>query len=159
MLLSNGPEHPLAGLDYQPLNEERTLLYCGVSHPLFDCKKNRIKSLLPKAEFVSRGYMRGADRFGNDLPCKTTATAYHEEGIAHLILSGQFLGYLPEQFAQIWVDKGQMKAVDKRWYSYAAPIMLITKRNMPLTHLADTFTEEVRRVHGAQPFINPNSSE
>jgi DNA-binding transcriptional LysR family regulator len=35
-----------------------------------------------------------------------------------LILSGQFIGYLPAHYAQAWVDRGELRCLRERKYSY-----------------------------------------
>ena len=139
--------HPLRGLSYEPLYNEMTYLYCGIDHPLFHAKSHKLNKLLKESEFVSRGYMRGPDPFGADLPCKKTATAYHEESIAHLILSGQYIGYLPEQFAQIWINKKTMKAILPNRYCYKTPVVLITPKSNALPVLVSTLIKDIQSAH------------
>jgi len=139
--------HALRGLQYEPLYEEETYLYCSLTHPLFDCTKKETAGYLKNSEFVSRGYMRGSDSFGIKLPCKTTASAFHEEGIAHLILSGQYIGYLPEQFAKSWVDQGKMKAIIPGKYFYKTPVVLMTSKSTQTSNLVSTFLDDIRDLY------------
>ncbi len=45
------------------------------------------------------------------LDCK--ATASDREGIAFLILTGKFLGFLPDYYTKKWVEDGFMQAISK----------------------------------------------
>ncbi|GAA0823335.1 LysR family transcriptional regulator [Colwellia sp. D2M02] len=139
--------HHLRGLDYYPLHNETNYLYCGKGHPLFNGKPSEIKSLLQEAEVITSHYMRDKEARNDGLNYQNSATAYHEEGIAHLILSGEFIGYLPEYYANNWVDKGLFKPILPDKYSYQIPVMLISSKNNNTSPLAKALIEEIKRCH------------
>ncbi|MCF7480750.1 LysR family transcriptional regulator [Vibrio sp. J1-1] len=141
--------HQLRGLDYYPLHNETNYLYCGKGHPLFDCKPSEIKTLLQQAEVITSNYMRDKETRNDALNYQNSAIAYHDEGIAHLILSGAFIGYLPEHYASSWVDKGLLKAILPDKYTYQIPVMLITLKNNSASPLAKALISEIKRCHGA----------
>ncbi len=141
--------HPIRGLDYFPLHNETNLLYCGKGHPLFDCAEHEIKPLLAQAEMVSSNYLRDKDSRNDGLNYQHSASAYHDEGIAHLILSGQFIGYLPEQYASAWVDKGLFKAILPSQYRYQIPLMLITSKSHSSSPLAQATIAVLQQCYGA----------
>lgn len=91
--------------------------------------------------------MRDKETRNDDLNYTNAATAYHDEGIAHLILSGQFIGYLPEHYASDWVSKGLLKPILPEQYSYQIPLMLITSKNNTPSPLAIALKEEIKRSH------------
>jgi DNA-binding transcriptional LysR family regulator len=91
--------------------------------------------------------MRDKEVRQDDLNYQNTATAYHDEGIAHLILSGEFIGYLPEHYASYWVEKGLFKSILPEKYCYSIPIMLISSKNTKASPLADALIEEMKRCH------------
>ncbi|MEX1107503.1 MAG: LysR family transcriptional regulator [Dongiaceae bacterium] len=94
-------------------------LYCGVDHPFFA----RTDATISDDEvydigFAERGYISVAQapekgRFN------TLGAAYTDEGIAALILSGKFIGYLNDSFAEPWVKRNLMRpvAVDRFHYN------------------------------------------
>jgi len=139
--------HQLRGLDYFPLHNETNFLYCGQGHPLFDCKPAQMVKLLEKAEVITSNYMRDKEVRNDGLNYQNSAMAYHDEGIAHLILSGEFIGYLPEHYASYWVDKGMFKSILPDKYSYQIPVMLITSKNNAVSPLANAIMEEIKRFH------------
>ncbi|MFD2165106.1 LysR family transcriptional regulator [Thalassotalea euphylliae] len=139
--------HQIRGLDYYPLHNEINYLYCGVGHSLFDCKQTEQTKLLKQAEVITSNYMRDKEVRNDGLNYTNSATAYHDEGIAQLILSGEFIGYLPEHYASYWVDKGQFKVIRPEKYSYQIPLMLITSKANSASPLADAFVEEIKRCH------------
>jgi len=139
--------HHLRGLDYYPLHNETNYLYCGKGHKLFDCKSSEITKSLEAAEVITSNYMRDKEVRNDGLNYQNSATAYHDEGIAHLILSGEFIGYLPEHYASYWVDKGLFKSILPEKYSYQIPIMLISSKNNIISPLANALIEEIKRCH------------
>lgn len=141
--------HQLRGLDYFPLHNETNYLYCGKGHPLFDCKPSEIKTLLQQAEVITSNYMRDKETRNDALNYQNSAIAYHDEGIAHLILSGAFIGYLPEHYASNWVDKRLFKPILPEKYTYQIPVMLITLKNNSASPLAKALISEIKRCHGA----------
>jgi DNA-binding transcriptional LysR family regulator len=139
--------HQLRGLNYRPLHNETNFLYCGKGHKLFDCSAKELNKLLESSEVISSNYMRDKEVRQDDLNYQNTATAYHDEGIAHLILSGEFIGYLPEHYASYWVEKGLFKSILPKKYCYNIPIMLISSKNTENSPLAIALIEEMKRCH------------
>ena len=139
--------HPIRGLEYHPLHNEINYLYCGKGHPLFDCKPAEQAKLLKQAEVITSNYMRDKEVRNDGLNYTNSATAYHDEGIAQLILSGGFIGYLPEHYASYWVDKGQFKVIRPEKYSYQIPLMLITSKNQLTSPLAQALIDDIKQCH------------
>ncbi|WP_105259161.1 LysR family transcriptional regulator [Pseudoalteromonas sp. T1lg88] len=139
--------HHLRGLDYYPLHDETNYLYCAAGHPLFDCDPSAVSDLLADAEVITSNYMRDRESRNDGLNYQNSAIAYHDEGIAHLILSGKFIGYLPEHYARHWVDKGVFKAIEPEVYRYTIPVVLITSKNNSASPLAQALIEEMKRCH------------
>lgn len=139
--------HHIRGLNYQPLHPETNYLYCAAGHPLFDCTSNDISTLLAQAEVITSNYMRDKEIRNDGLNYQNSASAYHDEGIAHLILSGKFIGYLPEHYASYWVEKGLFRAILPEKYSYQIPVVLITSNSNSGSPLAQATIEELKRCH------------
>lgn len=139
--------HHIRGLDYFPLYNETNFLYCGKAHPLFNCKSSEVDTLLESAEVITSNYMRDKEVRNDGLNYQNSAAAYHDEGIAHLILSGSFIGYLPEHYANYWVDKGLFKSILPEKYSYQIPVMLISSKSNTTTPLAIALVEEIKSSH------------
>ncbi len=139
--------HHIRGLDYLPLHNETNFLYCGKGHPLFDSDSKEINRLLPQAEVITSNYLRDKESRNDGLNYQNSASAYHDEGIAHLILSGKFIGYLPEHFASHWVEKGQFRAILPERYHYQIPVMLITAKSNNASPLALATVEAIRQSH------------
>lgn len=98
------------GLKYFPICTDRMTLYCGKTHPLYNLEKTSTKEI-QKHAFVERNY--GATLNNTNVPIKARIQAYTSslEAALLLILSGQYIGFLPENYAQQWSDAGKIKAV------------------------------------------------
>jgi DNA-binding transcriptional LysR family regulator len=106
-----------------------------------------LEALLAEAEVITSNYLRDKEVRNDGLNYQNSAIAYHDEGIAHLILSGEFIGYLPEHYASYWVDKGMFRAIQPEKYAYQIPVMLITSKSNSASPLAEALIEEIKRVH------------
>ncbi len=97
-------------LIYSSLFNEQMFLYCGREHPLFDRVDNDIK---PKdilaSKYAGLGYHSPNMEIGKQLGMKRDVTVNDQEAIVHLLLSGRYVGYLPDHYAKSFVDnKSQM---------------------------------------------------
>jgi DNA-binding transcriptional LysR family regulator len=115
-----------SSLNYDPLFFEEQSLYCGNTHPLFKKASCDIKnSDLEGMDYIVRGYMAKMEK--KKLPqCQQAAISYSVEGVAILILSGDFIGYLPTHVAKKWVDRNQMRPLLHDTHSYTSQFSLIS---------------------------------
>lgn len=139
--------HHLRGLDYYPLYNEKNYLYCAPGHALFDCHESQVPELLLGAEMATSNYHRDQEHIQAGINGHNSATAYHDQGIAHLILSGKYIGFLPEHYADLWVTKGLLKAISPAQYSYDIAVMLITAKNAVLTPLTEAVVQALKQAH------------
>jgi DNA-binding transcriptional LysR family regulator len=97
-------------LEYHKLAEERFLVYCSDTHPLFEVPDSDLS--IPDIEsqsFVGGGYWEGRLDNAANLDVNVRAETPEIEGIARLILSGSFLGFLPTHYAEAWVAQGRLR--------------------------------------------------
>lgn len=99
---------PLSGLEYSLLYEERSNLYCSHEHPLFARAAEVSHEDLKSADAVVPSYRMGAEAIGLHQSLNFAASATDREGIAFLILTGSYIGFLPDHYAASWVEKGLM---------------------------------------------------
>ncbi|MDH2597334.1 LysR family transcriptional regulator [Acinetobacter baumannii] len=133
----------LSGLNYFDLYEEKSYLYCGDKHPLFSSTTLLLKNDLKKWDAVIPNYNITAEAINLHqlLNCKATAT--DREGIAFLILTGNFLGFLPDHYASKWVQEQKMKPILKSEISYKTKICLITKKSKANNMILNYFLERI----------------
>jgi len=112
------------GLSYDDLYIEKQLFYCGANHPLFDCDDADIEiGDVRIHRLVARSYWAARDMkvFAVAGP---QAIVSDMEAEARLILSGHFLGYLPEHYARRFVEEGRMRALRPDLFGYRAVFQL-----------------------------------
>lgn len=97
-------------------------LYCGAGHPLFTRTDETITDDdVHRAPFAERGYITVAQA-PEKARFNILGAAYTDEGIAALILSGKFIGYLNAPFAQSWVHRNLMRAIRTDRFRYTGTI-------------------------------------
>ena len=140
-----GAEHRrVSGLKYASLFTEQNYLYCGRDHPFFGLADKTISAeMLDKASRISRGYLERFDRQFFSSPTHR-ATVHHIESAALLILTGQFIGFLPDHYAQAWESDGRMRAIKKSKIVIRSPISLITRRDAAANLRVAAFVQEMR---------------
>ena len=106
------------GLRYLKMFDEAQTLYCGAGHPLFERPDDPDAKEVETFEYASRSYYGGAMRPGSLKPKANHIVSGNMEGIAAAILSGRFIGHLPEQCADLWVRQGRMKPICQDRFSY-----------------------------------------
>jgi DNA-binding transcriptional LysR family regulator len=141
------PEHRhVAGLAYVPLFSERNSLYCGRGHPLFDKPQAEITlEMLDAGGRISRGYLEHFDRdlFGTE---RYRATVQLTEAAAILILSGRFIGFLPDHYAAGWISEGRMKAIRPDLYRLEPHFNIIMRKDATADQRVDAFVKEISRL-------------
>lgn len=133
-------------LNVAPLFYEPHDLYCGEGHPLFGASKAQVK----QADFsdyatVRRPYHRGFDvsRFGS---IRTTGSVNNMEGMLTMILSGSYVGFLPRHFANPWVTRGKLFAIDRVKMTYMSEHCVITKKSAQDSVVLDAFVSALKTV-------------
>lgn len=141
------PEHRhVAGLAYVPLFSERNSLYCGRGHPLFGKPEAEITpAMLDAGGRISRGYLEHFDRdlFGTE---HYRATVQLTEAAAILILSGRFIGFLPDHYAAGWVADGRMKAIRPDLYRLEPRFNIIMRKDATADQRVDAFVKEMSKL-------------
>jgi DNA-binding transcriptional LysR family regulator len=137
-------------LEYTPLFEEAMSLYCGANHPLFGQKSVVLTwESLREQRFAGLGYHSPNMELTQRQRLPRTATGFDQESIATLILSGQFLGFLPDHYAESFVQKGQMRALEPDVLRYDCQFLAITRRSPQPSRATRSFQACLEKVHPA----------
>jgi LysR family transcriptional regulator, transcriptional activator for bauABCD operon len=117
----------LPHLRYVPLYKERDVLVCGSRHPLFEEKSDvRLFSRIRNAQKVVRTFLKLKDFFFlSDQHNSITAHVDSVEAAAVLILAGSHIGFLPDHYAQRWVDRGEMRVMVEKSYTRQSELILV----------------------------------
>ena len=57
------------------------------------------------------------------------------------MLSGAYIGYLQEHYAQAWADKGDLRVLLPATFGYQAPFSMIVRRGRSREPLIQTFRD------------------
>lgn len=139
--------HELPGLEYNTLYYETSLLYCSARHPLYNLVEQALSAdEIKQHDFIVPAYAHSILMSEHFPELKATATAYQVEGIATLILSGQFIGFLPSHYAAIFTEKNQMKALMPETFHYQIPFKTITRRDVQPNILRTAFLKALMQA-------------
>lgn len=113
------------GIVYRQLGFETTSLYCSASHPIAKLARQGDvpEDSLADCEFVVRSYVK-SDRRHRFREVNSTASSGHVEATLQLILSGCYLGVLPDHFATRWMDNGRILRISNADYSGSTEVFL-----------------------------------
>jgi DNA-binding transcriptional LysR family regulator len=132
---------PLSGLDYSSLYEERSLLYCSSGHPLHAEAGKVELGELRRFAAIAPSYRMSAEAIGLHQHLDCVATATDREGIAFLILTGEYIGFLPDHFASAWVDKGLMSPLASSEMQYTVTLAAASRKGRRRNLIVDRFLE------------------
>lgn len=118
-------------LRYIHLYDEQSHLYCSREHPLFHYTPDELsEELIAQCDVVFPSYQQSAEVKSHFQPFQKGAKASDREGVAFLILTGCYIGYLPTHFAQKWVDRGMMKPLQPERFNFVTPYAAITRKDL-----------------------------
>lgn len=137
--------YELPSLRYEKLFMETQIIYCEKRHPLFETVKIKPTDL-EYQDWVRRSYHMPAE-LPFSRPPISTATASHMEGVAHFVLSGLYIGYLPRHYAQPWVNENRLRAILPKDFSYEINFSLIMKKSRRFEGGLSRFREILHAHH------------
>lgn len=136
--------HELAGIAYEPLFDEVNYLYCGRGHPLFSRADSDITTEdLVRSQYIKKGYVVNSDLQHANTSMGKRVVGYHVEAFALLILSGCYIGFLPEHYANVWESKGEMRKLLPKRYGAVVSFAAMTARGRPATLAQTAFLEKL----------------
>jgi len=138
-------ENRIYGLKYEELYNEQHFLYCGRGHSLFGMPDEELTlDMIGKAPTVHRGYW--SKRLQRELQATDSeATVYQIEPQLILVLSGYYLGLLPDHYAKKYVDDGRLRALLPEQTCYQCDFQIVTKTGRK-TRVLKAFIEDLRKA-------------
>ena len=79
----------------------------------------------------------------------TAALAGASVSVATLILSGRFLGFLPDHYAEAFVRTGRMRAVQPALFNYTCSFSAITRRSPAPSRATELLRDSLVKAHGS----------
>ncbi len=137
-------------LAYDDLFDETMLLYCGAGHALFAADDAAMDwDSLAAHRFAGLGYHSPNMEISQRMRLARQATGFDQEAIATLILSGRFLGFLPDHYAAGFVEHGRMRALQPALFRYSCQFLAIVRRAPEPARAARLFQACLLQAHGA----------
>ena len=135
-------------LAYAKLFSEAMRLYCGTQHAWFKAQDRKLTWEALRAQpFAGLGYHSPNMELSQHKRLPRSATGYDQESIATLILSGKYLGFLPDHYAESFVRAGRMRAVKPELFHYACDFFSIVRRSPQPSRVTRAFQECLRQAH------------
>ncbi|WP_430462733.1 LysR family transcriptional regulator [Thalassolituus sp. LLYu03] len=142
------PTHrPSTSLEYIRLFGEQMYLYCGREHPLFTQAESITPEIIARQRYAGLDFHSPNMDVSHKLGLNKVATANDQEGIATLIKSGGFIGFLPEHYARVFVHAGEMKRIPSPDYEYFCDFAALYRKSPRPTRLVEHFLQSLRNVH------------
>ena len=135
------PEHRRSErLVYHELFEETMLLYVGRAHPWFPtAAAERDWDDLAAQRLAGLDYHSPNMEITRVHSLTRSAAASDQEAVAHLILCGAFLGFLPAHYAAAFVAADRMRAVFPQGLRYECRYSAIHLKPLPPLRAAQVF--------------------
>lgn len=128
--------------DYFELYEEPSHAYCAVGHPLFNVNDSELDiDILRHYQVINHRYAIHRDKASFVNYDSQSASASQVEAVAILILTGRFIGFLPEHYARQQVRDGQLRALRPDLIHLRTPFNLILRHSAPRSPLVKAFAQ------------------
>ena len=138
-----------ASLVYRDLFGEHMLLYCAAGHDLWQAEHGQLDwEQLRRYPFAGLGYHSPNMELSHSVRLPRAATGFDQESIATLILSGCFLGFLPDHYAESFERQGLMQAVLPAQFFYPCQFVSVLRRSPQPPRAAQAFAQCLLAAHG-----------
>ncbi len=131
-------------LVYKEMYTEVSKLYCGKGHPLYSRHKPD-NSILSEQRFVSPSPYeldRLKEVLGEGINI-TSAVARNVEGTAMFLLTGQYLGFLPDHIAYSFEAADKIRSISADIFTIHTPMEIIYKLRRETNPILESFLNEL----------------
>ena len=137
-----------ASLVYRDLFGEHMLLYCAAGHDLWQAEHGQLDwEQLRRYPFAGLGYHSPNMELSHSVRLPRAATGFDQESIATLILSGCFLGFLPDHYAARFEEQGLMQAVGPDRFHYQCQFVAMWRLSPAPSRVAQAFIDCLLQAH------------
>ncbi|MBV8500478.1 MAG: LysR family transcriptional regulator [Paucibacter sp.] len=143
------PEHRRSdSLAYWPLFGESMKLYVGRGHAWFaEAERRWDWADLRRQRLAGLDYHSPNLRLTHARKLERHASASDQEAVALLILSGSFVGFLPDHYAQPFVEAQRMRAVSAGLLGYECRFSCIHRNDPPPARAAALLVQALEAAH------------
>lgn len=135
--------NPVPNLYSVPLFEEHMSLYCGRGHSLFGQRESpETLQKLHQCEFIETSRLRSGRTLDPIMDSwRKQASALQPEARIALILSGKFVGYLPEHLADQVQWAGDLQCLFPKRFDYYNTYQVISQRKSDRNRIVTLFQQ------------------
>ena len=143
------PDHRRSdSLEYTDLFGENMVLNCGRGHPLFGAAPASLRPQdIQGHALAGLGFhspnMEATHRFG----LRREATVNDQEAVLTLVLSGCYVGFLPDHYAASFEHAGQIRRIDQPATRYDVRFVALARRSPEPSRIARAFLDALARAH------------
>lgn len=136
-----------ASLKYFPIFHENMGLYCGSQHALFSKTENITAKTVRAHKYAGFGFNSPNMAAGQRLRLRRAAEVQDEEALTVLILSGCYVGFLPEHVAKTFVEQNKMRPVGGNAFKYRPEHAAIIRQQPTPPRTTKAFLDCLIDVH------------
>jgi DNA-binding transcriptional LysR family regulator len=134
------------GVIYRDFVSEPHNLYCGQAHELFNRADRDIDQRdIEASRFSVRRYRHFDDLYLVGHP-RASASVVDMEAQLMLLLSGQFIGFLPCHYAAPWLEKRQLRAIRPNAFGFSSMHKIAYRREDSNSPLLAAFLDILGRI-------------
>ncbi|MGR5540901.1 LysR family transcriptional regulator, partial [Vibrio campbellii] len=118
----------IEGLEYIPFSSEPNYLCCGELHPFFRLLDSEIDAnLFAQTSTIHPGIDLKLDGMTQLRKLNLNAKSYQFDMRKTMILSGKYLGYMPQSYIQQEINQGLIRIIQPSLMSYQFDLSLVRK--------------------------------
>ena len=135
-------------LEYFPLYSEQMYLYCAKGHPLFDVNDKSIKDEdIRASKYAGFNFETPGTITSRKWQIDRSADVNYEEALMPLILSGCYIGILPDHYARRFIDAGEMRPLCPDRFHYQVDFSAIVRKIPKMSRRVDCFIDCLQQAH------------
>ena len=139
--------HEVNNLTYREIFTEAMSLCCAKGSPVFELPEDELSvEQILKLPYVSRGHYEEVQSLKVNLDFNEQANSIHMEGIALLVMTGRYIGFLPDHYSQQWVERGEMRRLLESELSQTAVCQMALRRRGDRSRALISFLEIVETL-------------
>jgi DNA-binding transcriptional LysR family regulator len=157
------PDHRRSdSLVYHPLFEENMFLYCGAGHPLWQRAAEPAGlnwEPVRQADYAGLAFHSPNMEVTHRLRLHRTATVTDQEALATLLLSGRYIGFLPDHYAALFESAGRLRRLALPDATYRVQFVAISRAWPGPSRIGRAFLAALRAAHAPTLGESGESSE
>jgi DNA-binding transcriptional LysR family regulator len=137
----------LEGLSYLHLFTDHNYLYCGRNHPFYDVSDDDLtEDIINTSPLVHAGLDPHHEVYKKICCMNLAGDSYFYDTRIALIMSGRYLGFLPEIIAKPYVERGELKRIASETKNYPLGVAVVMKKALSPNRARDYFYSTIKDV-------------